>query len=171
LDAGDFALVLTRESIKLPLDIACVIGMRSSLARRGLILLAGLQIDPGFEGHLRFGLYNASPRRITLDYDDELCTIEFRKLAGPVARAAPRIPDLIEGKIPEADRTYLRALETTSLTDLSRNMQTLTRNVDALAHETKSLARQSKWIIGGIVSIFVAVVAAIITGIINSLCK
>ena len=34
------------------------IGMRSALARMGLILLHGMQIDPGFEGHLRFGLYN-----------------------------------------------------------------------------------------------------------------
>ena len=72
LNAGDFALVLTNEYVKLPLNIAASIGMRSSLARKGLILLAGMQIDPGFEGHLRFGLYNASPRKIILDYNDPL---------------------------------------------------------------------------------------------------
>jgi deoxycytidine triphosphate deaminase len=42
LEAGDFALVLTKESLKFPLDACAVIGMRSSLARMGLNLLHGM---------------------------------------------------------------------------------------------------------------------------------
>lgn len=171
LNAGDFALVLTRESIKLPLDVSCVIGMRSSLARRGLILLAGLQIDPGFEGHLRFGLYNASPRRMTLDYDDDLCTIEFRKLSGPVEHPAPRIQELIEGKIPDADRVYLRALETTSLSELSRNMQTMSQSVEELASQMKANAKETRWlrifVVSGVIAIMTGVVTAVIVGILK----
>ncbi len=141
LEPGAFALVLTKELLKFPLDIAGVIGMRSSLARKGLVLLAGMQIDPGFEGHLRFGLYNASPRRITLDYDYELCMIEFHKLAGPVSKVIPPNPDLIRGRIPETDRDFLNSLETTSLSDLSKNMQALTQNVSALSSDVKNLFR------------------------------
>jgi dCTP deaminase len=62
LNAGQFALMNTYESVKLPADIAGHIGVRSYYTREGMILLAGLQIDPGFEGHLVLGVYNASPR-------------------------------------------------------------------------------------------------------------
>ena len=84
LEPGDFALVITDEYVKMPLNMSAAIGMRSTLARQGLMLLAGMQIDPGFEGHLRFGLYNASPRKIYLDYNDPLCTIELHRLSGNV---------------------------------------------------------------------------------------
>src|SRR5208282_1189317 len=90
LEAGDFALVLTKESVRLPLNIAGSIGMRSSLARSGLILLHGMQIDPGWDAHLRFGLFNASPRKITLDYGDDICMIEFHRLAGMSTKTPPR---------------------------------------------------------------------------------
>lgn len=139
LEPGAFALVLTKELLKFPMNVAGVIGMRSALARKGLMLLAGMQIDPGFEGHLRFGLYNASPRRITLDYDYELCMIEFHKLSGPVSKAVTPNPDLIRGRIPESDRDFLNSLETTSLSDLSKNMQTLTQNVSKLSTEMGTL--------------------------------
>jgi dCTP deaminase len=159
MNAGDFALVLTKESIKLPLNVSCTIGMRSSLARRGLILLAGMQIDPGFEGHLRFGLFNASPRKASLDYDDDLCTIEFHKLSGDVAHPAPRNQDLIQGKIPETDRTYLRDLETTSLSELSRSVQSMSRSVATLATDMRWLKIV---LVGGIVSILAGVVGTIL---------
>jgi len=168
LDAGDFALVLTKEYVKMPLDIAGVIGMRSALARKGLILLAGMQIDPGFEGHLRFGLYNASPRRITLDYDDDLCMIEFHRLSGPVEHPPPRIPELIKGKIPEADRSFLRSLETTSLSELRENMRGLIQSVDTLTNNVKNLTNVVyRFLVPGIVAILVAVIVAVITGLLK----
>jgi len=162
LEPGAFALVLTKELLKFPMDIVGVIGMRSALARKGLILLAGMQIDPGFEGHLRFGLYNASPRRITLDYDYELCMIEFHKLTGPVSKAIAPNPDLIRGRIPESDRDFLNSLETTSLSDLGKNMQSLTQNVAQLSSEVSALYRF-------IVPIGLAILIAVILGAIKLL--
>ncbi|MGH7950433.1 MAG: dCTP deaminase [Limisphaerales bacterium] len=164
LEAGDFALVLTKESMKLPLDIAGVIGMRSTLARMGVILLHGMQIDPGFEGYLRFGLYNASPRKITLDYGDDICMIEFHKLAGKATRPAPRNEDLIEGKIPENDRQFLRTMETTSLSSVSQDLRTMSKSVSELTNQVSAFAAiQNKFIIPGILAIIVGVVVAIIT--------
>jgi dCTP deaminase len=161
LKAGDFALVLTREYVKMPLDIAADIGMRSTLARKGLMLLAGMQIDPAFEGHLRFGLYNASPRRITLDYDDDLCSIEFHQLSGPVDHPQPPIPELQKGRIPESDRDFLRSLETESLSDLSRNVKSLSQNMEALTKLTY-------WVVvPAIVTILGGVIAAVIIGLLK----
>ena len=161
LCAGDFALILTKESLKFPLDMCATIGMRSSLARMGVILLHGMQIDPGFEGFLRFGLYNASPRKITLDYDDDICMIEFHKLNHAATKPAPRNEDLIQGKIPETDRQFLRTLETTSLSDLSKDMRTMSQSVAQLANV------QNRFIIPGILAILGGVIVAIIVSLLK----
>lgn len=130
LKAGDFALIMTHESFKLPLDLAAHIGMKSSWARRGLVLLAGIQIDPGFEGHLRLGYYNSSLRRITIDHQDEICTIEFHQLAKEVEKGIAPMPELKEGRIPNIDKAFLRELETLSLSDLSRDMRSLSQAME-----------------------------------------
>jgi len=157
LEAGDFALILSYEYFKMPLDIACSIGMKSTLARKGLILLAGMQIDPGFEGYLRFGLYNAAPRKLTLDYQDSLCTVEFHRLAAPVKKVIPPNNDLIAGKIPEGDRAYLRSLETTSLSNIDKSMRTLIQSVTLLTNVVY------KFLLPITVAIFTGVVVAVIT--------
>jgi deoxycytidine triphosphate deaminase len=156
LQAGDFALLMTYESFQLPLDMAANIGMKSGLARRGLILLAGMQIGPGFDGHLRLGLYNGSGRPITIDYLDPICTIEFHRLAKPAEKGIGTFPDLREGRIPEADKAYLRELETTSLSDLAKDMRTLTQNMNTLTTVTY------KVILPALIAIFVGVLISLI---------
>lgn len=141
LEPGDFALVITQERFELPRDIAGNIGMKSGLARQGLVLLAGMQIDPTFKGHLRLGFYNASPRRLTLDYHDEICTIEFHRLREPAQKTMPPFPELMDGRIPSEDRAFLRQLETTSLSDLSRNIGRLTERVTALTNDVTALTQ------------------------------
>ena len=136
LRAGDFALVLTEESFQLPLDMAAHIGMKSVLARRGLMLLAGMQIDPGFKGHLRLGLYNASGRAITVDYLDPICMIEFHALSRRAERGPGVFPDLERGRIPEPDKAFLRELETTSLSAVQEELRVLSRNVAVLTRVT-----------------------------------
>lgn len=132
LRPGDFALIITYESFKFPLDIAANIGMKSGLARRGIILLAGMQIDPDFEGHLKLGLYNCSGRPITIDYKDPICLIEFHQLSQPAERGVGEFPELKEGRIPELDKAFLRQLETTSLSDVAKDMRSLIQNINTL---------------------------------------
>ena len=158
MKAGDFALVITKEFIKLPQDIAVNIGMKSRLARHGLMLLAGMQVDPGFEGHLRLGLYNASPVKIVLDYDADLCMLQFHKLSGPVEHVAPKIPALIEGHIPHDDRAFLRQLETTSLSEIDTKLRELVQSV-------AKMATLQKLIGGGILAIIISVIASIVKGL------
>lgn len=154
---GEFALVITEESFRLPLDMAGHIGMKSGLARRGLNLLAGLQIDPGFDGHLRLGFYNASGRPITLDYLDPICMIEFHHLARQATRSVGPFPDLQQGVIPESDKAYLRDLESSSLSEIQSELRTLTRNVVTLTAVTYRLILPLlvAIVVGGVVAFLV----------------
>lgn len=140
LRPNEFGILTTFEKIKLPNNMAGHIGLRGGWARKGLVLLAGLQIDPGFEGHLILGLYNASPRRLVLDHKDAVCTVEFHKLEENVAQPYMTPIEFKEGRIPSADRVYLRQLETTTLSDLATSVGTLTQNVALLTAVIKWLA-------------------------------
>ena len=137
LKPGDFALIMTHESFTLPRDIAGHIGMKSTWARRGLLLLAGIQIDPGFDGHLRLGIYNCGGRPITIDYQDPICLIEFHRLSVAEEKGVGPFPELKEGRIPQNDKAYLRELETTSLSDVARDLRSLTQNVATLTNNVK----------------------------------
>ena len=86
IPAGDFALVKTFERITLSSRVAGHIGLRSHYAKRGLDILAGPQIDPGFDGYLVVGLTNLSPRDITIGYKTEFCTVEFYEFSDPVSK-------------------------------------------------------------------------------------
>lgn len=163
LSAGDFALIITYESVKMPNDIAAQIGMKSGLARRGLVLLAGLQIDPGFEGVLVLGLYNASPRRITLDYQEPICTVEFHRLSGPVEKPHPGHPDLKQGHIPREDRAFLRTFETESLSELCRSVRTLSQSVSTLTTVTYKI------ILPILAVIFAAALTTIVSAIVSAI--
>ncbi len=162
LQAGDFALIMTHESFRLPLDMAANIGMKSGLARRGLMLLAGIQIDPGFDAHLRLGLYNASGRPITIDYLDPICTIEFHHLAKPAEKGIGSFPDLKEGRIPEADKAYLRDLESTSLSDIAKDMRSLSQSSATLTTVTY------KVILPALIAIFVGVLLTVLAVLFKS---
>ncbi len=158
LEAGDFALVMTEELFQLPLNMVAHIGMKSGLARRGIILLAGMQIDPGFEGHLRLGFYNGSGRSTTLDYLDPVCTIEFHHLTKEAEKRVGVFPELKEGRIPNSDKAFLRELETTSLSELASHMRTLSQNVNTLTTITY------KVILPILIAIFVSVIIKLIIG-------
>lgn len=136
LKAGQFALLTTLERITLPNDIAAHIGMKSYYVRKGIVLLAGLQIDPGWDGFLVLGMYNASPRSITLDYQGPICSIDFYKLAVPVSKGFLTSEEQRRGEIPRVDKDYLRTLETRTLSELSESVRHLSENVGKLAAVT-----------------------------------
>lgn len=87
LPAGGLAVVLTRETVRLDPNIAGNIGLRSKYTRKGVDLLAGPQIDPGFEGPLHLTLINLSPSPIALSYGDRFCTVEFHELPEEVGES------------------------------------------------------------------------------------
>ena len=103
---GDFILVRTYESVKLSPNIAGHLGLRSFHTRKGLVLLAGPQIDPGFEGVLVVGLHNLDANELKLSYKEPFCTVEFYRLSEPVQQ--PYKGDYQgQNKIAESDCTAI----------------------------------------------------------------
>lgn len=140
IPGGSFALVNTLERIKLSPLYAAHIGMRTYYIRKGLALLSGIQIDPGWDASLVLGFANLSPRAITLEYGDHICTIEIHKLNREVGKSYEGVymAEQREGRIPTADKDYLRTIETMSVSDLTR----------ALIDLSASIESTNKWVRG-----------------------
>jgi len=163
LKAGEFALITTRENVTLANNMVGHIGLKSYYVRKGVVVLAGLQIDPGFTGILVLGVYNASSRSISIDYLNSICTVEFHRLSKDVEIPFNR-QDLREqklGAIPKADRDYLKTLETQSLSEVSESVRQLSINVSHMA------GLINKVMIPLTLSIFAAVVVGFIFSSLN----
>jgi dCTP deaminase len=110
-----FALIVTLERVGLSPRYVARIGFQSYYARKGLLLLSGPQVDPGFEGHLLLGLANASPGWLTIPYADAIATLEFHELASDCRRPyrGQYQGTQLGPIIPRSDAAFLRTYVTT----------------------------------------------------------
>ncbi|ATZ61665.2 MAG: dCTP deaminase [Methanosarcinales archaeon Met12] len=77
-----FALVGSLERVEMPLDVASILKVRSSYARKGLILGGGF-IDPGFRGNLTLCLSNMSDKEIEISYGERIVQMLLFRVTSP----------------------------------------------------------------------------------------
>ncbi|WP_297501829.1 dCTP deaminase [Thermococcus sp.] len=82
---SSYVLVLTLERVKLPDDVMGDMKLRSSLAREGL-LGSFAWVDPGWDGKLTLGIYNASHEVVELEYGERFVQIAFVRLERPARK-------------------------------------------------------------------------------------
>lgn len=78
---GQFAFLMTEETIKMPNNCMAFINLRSKIKFRGLVNVSGFHVDPGFHGQLTFSVFNAGPRPITLRQGDQAFHMWFADLS------------------------------------------------------------------------------------------
>lgn len=66
IEPGQFALLLTEETVKIPENKIAFISIKAGIKFKGLVNVSGFHVDPGFEGKLLFSVYNAGPSTIVL---------------------------------------------------------------------------------------------------------
>ncbi len=87
LRPGHAVIASTLESIEFPRDYLGRIGATPRLSGHGIILTYGLQVEPGFKGRLRFGLFNAGSSSIRLVAREPVIGLEIVRLG-----AVPELP-------------------------------------------------------------------------------
>ncbi|TAH60757.1 MAG: hypothetical protein EWM50_06395 [Gottschalkiaceae bacterium] len=80
IEPGEVVFVLTREYVDIPLDISVVLHEKRKLSQKGISLLGGRGIDPGYKGYLFFGLYNISSEIFDLKPGRKLVGATFYRL-------------------------------------------------------------------------------------------
>jgi dCTP deaminase len=87
---GQFAFIITEETIRLPKNVLGFISMKSGVKLGGLINVSGFHVDPGYTGKLIFGVYNAGPRPVQLKRWEDCFLLWLADLDDPNSR--PAIP-------------------------------------------------------------------------------
>lgn len=82
VEPGQFAIVMTYEYLCIPKDLVAFISLKLRYKLLGLINVSGFHVDPGFEGHLLFSVYNAGPQDIVLKHRQPVFQIFFSQLDG-----------------------------------------------------------------------------------------
>lgn len=77
---GQFAFLLTEESVKVPTNAIAFISMKAGIKYKGLVNISGFHVDPGFEGKLLFSVYNAGPSPIHLSHNQPCFLIWYANL-------------------------------------------------------------------------------------------
>ncbi len=149
IPAGDFALVCTHEAVRLSPRMAGHIGLRSHYARKGLVLLSGPQIDPGFEGVLVLGLNNVSPSDAVIPYKERFCTVEFYEL-NEDARDPYRGEYQRQPGISGRDLELLVEAQGMTFGQVIKALNALTVDVRSLADSVKNLRTTVLLIVGAI---------------------
>jgi deoxycytidine triphosphate deaminase len=168
LGPGAYAGIISQEKILLPLDVIGRIGSKRALSYEGVILLTGALIDPGYEGHLLFGLYNASQRKVFIRFGKKVCNIVFERLAQKSERGVSGDLALRNGDLPEEFIDQFANMEvlpwmqiservkqieqiTSDIIDLKARyedvlepIKQLTGNVNNLTNDVRQLAEQGK---------------------------
>ena len=168
---GDFAVIVSDEYFEIPQNIVINIGPKTYLTKKGVILQAGMQIDPGFKGHLILGLYNSSPRKYVIEHLGDLCSIQFFKLKENAKKVFKECPDYIRGEFPREMKDYLYSLETKSLTSLGEDVRALTKNIGGMSERISDIGNQVKSLRTVILSIAIPLGIALLLLILQTLIR
>lgn len=165
LEPGDFGVICILETIKFGPQYVGRLGLRSKYARKGLIATTGPQIDPGFEGSIKVGLANLTPKSVPLAHRDDLLTLEIHRLHKPAAKpySGP-----YQGKygLSTEDLDSIAEGDGMAFSEVLTSLRSLSANVGDLSEKMSDLAGQMKttqWMVPLIVTIGLAAIAIIVT--------
>ena len=167
LPPGGYAGLVSWEKFKLPLDTFARLGAKRSYSYDGIILLTGCLVDPGYEGHLLFGVYNASQKKYVLRRGAKICVVVFERLPKAVEQKVQINPDLLQGRIPDSYINKMANMEvlpwmqiservkeiekiTSDILDLKQRyedvlgpIRELTQNVDRISQDVDKLTERA----------------------------
>jgi deoxycytidine triphosphate deaminase len=129
---GQFAFLLTEETVCVPKDAMAFISMKARYKFQGLINVSGFHVDPGWVGKLVFSVYNAGPREILLERGSNLFMIVYADL--------DRLSDEIyQGESKNRERIDIKLIQ--DMTGQVFSPMLLQRKIDGLTDKQSDLMK------------------------------
>jgi len=154
---GQFAFLLSQETVEVPDTALAFISMKATYKLRGLINVSGFHVDPGWKAPLLFSVYNAGPSPVVLSQGMELFLIWYADLD-----SATKKKYIGKGKAIDGDLISNMSGQVFSPIELKRNVERLSEKVsgtkDGLV-ELKAGLSSFKWIAGIAVTLAISVTA------------
>ena len=77
---GQYAFLLSEEMVAVPDNALALISIKSTYKFQGLVNVSGFHVDPGWQGRLVFGVFNAGPGTVVLSRGMPLFLIWYADL-------------------------------------------------------------------------------------------
>jgi len=158
VEPGEFAVLESRERVELDNRTAAQLGLRSEYARRGLLMLSGPQIDPGFVGILVVRLINLAPKPIALPFEAPFLTLQFFRLHSPVTKPYSG-PQQGQGGIGARDIQELVETEALTLGQMTKTLGALAKDVAELRGSVTKLT----WLVPLVVLVGITVITIVVS--------
>jgi dCTP deaminase len=157
---GQFGLLVTRETVRIPASVIAFISIRAGIKFQGLVNVSGFHVDPGYHGQLKFAVYNAGSRPIVLDPDQQIFMIWFADLDH--ADTKPYPARALPANVITADDVARIQGEVASPAELKKLFDDLRNEMDKKFHEMDLKAQFIRWLVGVFVTLVVGVISWVI---------
>lgn len=145
VEPGEVVFVLSRERVVLPKDVYVQLNPKRSLSQDGIELLGGLTVDPGYEGHLVFGLRNVAGKPYILREDTKIVGAHFFKLSDDEIVYEDKRPSSIDD-FPQRLQELIEKYEPVNPQNLAEELRKLKQSFDEkqcqLADDVSELKKQ-----------------------------
>ncbi len=141
---GQFANLLTEETVRIPADALGLISAKFRWKQRGPVNVSGFHVDPGYTGKILFSVFNAGPEPVVVARGDALFLLWYCSLDSTTADTYDRPP-----------RTVITSGDVGHLQGVVATPQALATRVEAL----ERIVSGAKWTALAVVG---AVLAALI---------
>ena len=118
IQTGQMVAVLSLERLEFPLDVCSAgFGIRSGFAGQGINAFGGVQLDPGWRGHVTINLQNVGPEPVKITFGKPLFTVAFSRLETPASRAYDG-DNQDQDTFPQRQIDFILSAHTTSLAEI-----------------------------------------------------
>jgi len=148
---GQFGLLVTRESVRIPDNAIAFISIRARIKFQGLVNVSGFHVDPGYSGHLKFAVYNAGSQPVILDQDQPIIMIWFADLDQSDDDPYDKKP-AIHNLITANDVARIQG-DVVSPAELKTQLEKLRVDLDKKFHATEQLRLKNRALILAIASV------------------
>ncbi|MGB3625105.1 MAG: hypothetical protein WA989_04735 [Henriciella sp.] len=157
IPAGQFAFLLTEETIEIPPSAIAFISIRARFKFRGLVNVSGFHVDPGFKGRLVFAVFNAGPSAITLARGEKCFHIWYADLDHPHE-------DVPRPGYSGIDTSIINDLgpQLNSFESLAARIEDSEKRYHARADTIERMQDQIKTIATILITLFIAIFAALL---------
>jgi dCTP deaminase len=161
LNPGQFALLLTKEKVKIPKDKIAFISIKAGEKLKGLVNVSGFHVDPGFNDHLLFSVYNAGPSTIVLNFGEPYFPIWFAEMKTELSEAEAYNDNNEHfdklGHIPSKYIEFLKRGELTSPKALLEKISGVESALNEKFIRSEEKSSRIDWLLGILIGLMVAV--------------
>ncbi|NGO54526.1 dCTP deaminase domain-containing protein [Allomesorhizobium camelthorni] len=159
---GQFAFLLTEETVKVPPTAMAFISMKATFKMKGLINVSGFHVDPGWEGPLVFAVFNAGPAPVHLQRGLPLFLIWYADLDHPsekrkTAPGATTIPPTLISSLTGGNDT-LYALDQ-RFKEGVKKLEEENRKIDGRIHDLRNAQTRNTVMLSVLAPILLGLVA------------